>query len=720
MSSVLKKVIPTKVKTKLLTALGILITLIVAVPSIVSYQNTINNTSTRLEEELRDSIALVRAKIAVEKSEQLRLLAHTVAGMPSIQDNVQFQDRDSLTNVTAPTYEGLKKIVDLSVFQFHHPPALIFLSLEAPDTYGEDQSQSRKSVVQVNTTKSDAVGLEAGPEGISIRAVVPVLYLNRKHAGSVEFAAPIDDKLLLAIKADINRDIAILIPDGEGLKYQARTKDISLAAAKFASLRDVMAGDKVVVERSTVGDRQLLTAYSPLVDYAGEAVGLLEMPQDISAILASAKKAALTSLATGMAILVLTQIFVYFLFTKLVDRPIRKLATLLQSASQGDMTSVKEADIIPEVECSKIMACDKKSCRMFGRKGYCWEEVGSAAENIQCDKIVSGEYTTCSECQLVFQTAVRDEFGELSAYVHSFMMSVRKLIGDIIDNSARLDTSSQGLTQISEKIDKGSSESAQRAQAVAAAAEEMSGNMNSVAAATEEASANVNVMTNATEEISSTVGEIQQSTMDAKGITGDAVVQAADISEKVDMLGSAAQDIGKVTETITDISAQTNLLALNATIEAARAGEAGKGFAVVANEIKDLARQTATATGEIKVRIEGIQTSTEVTVNGIKKISDIITEIDEIVSSIAVSLDEQSATMTELTTNIVQAGEGIAEVSQNVAQSSVVSSQISSDISEVNMAVSEISKDTSVVRRNAEELRILSQSLKGLIEKFKV
>ena len=66
-----------------------------------------------------------------------------------------------------------------------------------------------------------------------------------------------------------------------------------------------------------------------------------------------------------------------------------------------------------------------------------------------------------------------------------------------------------------------------------------------------------------------------------------------------------ADEIGKVIEVIQDIAEQTNLLALNATIEAARAGDAGKGFAVVATEVKELAKQTANATIDIRKRIEG-------------------------------------------------------------------------------------------------------------------
>jgi len=314
----------------------------------------------------------------------------------------------------------------------------------------------------------------------------------------------------------------------------------------------------------------------------------------------------------------------------------------------------------------------------------------------------------------------KDEMGELARWFNTFIEKMQKIIKDIAGNAETLSSSSTELSAISQQMTAGAEQTSGKSNTVATAAEEMSSNMNSVAAAVEEASTNVGLVATSAEEMTSVINEIAKNTEKARGITGEAVSEAQSTSEKIDELGKAAQMIGKVTETITEISEQTNLLALNATIEAARAGEAGKGFAVVANEIKELSKQTAEATSEIRSKIEGIQNSTEGTVTQIEQITKITNEVNEIVGTIATAIEEQSVTTTEIANNVVQASQGISEVTENVAQSSTVSGEIAKDIAEVNQASSEISNSSSQVNMSAEELTKLAEDLKGKVGHFKI
>ena len=145
---------------------------------------------------------------------------------------------------------------------------------------------------------------------------------------------------------------------------------------------------------------------------------------------------------------------------------------------------------------------------------------------------------------------------------------------------------------------------------MAAAAEQMSANMSIMSASTEQMSGNVKAVASAVEQLTASINEIAKSAEQAATVANSAAGLAKAGNTTIGDLGTAAGEIGKVIEVIQDIAEQTNLLALNATIEAARAGDAGKGFAVVATEVKELARQTAAATEDIRRRIGGIQTST--------------------------------------------------------------------------------------------------------------
>ncbi|MBU1196402.1 MAG: methyl-accepting chemotaxis protein [Proteobacteria bacterium] len=314
----------------------------------------------------------------------------------------------------------------------------------------------------------------------------------------------------------------------------------------------------------------------------------------------------------------------------------------------------------------------------------------------------------------------KDELGELGQWFNQFLERLQAIIGQVKDNSTRLNTSSTQMEEISSSLADGSGKAADEAQSASGASKEMSDNMISIAAAMEEASVNVNMVATAAEQMSSTINEITQNAARTRSITEDAVSQTNSASANVRELGGSAKEIGHVIETITDISEQVNLLALNATIEAARAGEAGKGFAVVANEIKELAKQTAEASQEIKRQVDAIQNSTNSTVEEISKITNVVSDINENVLTIASAVEEQSATTKNISENVSQAAQGISDVNVHVAKNSEVSTELAEQIGLVTKSVHDISEGSSQVNTNSKNLSEMAEQMDKLVSTFKV
>ncbi|BBO82735.1 methyl-accepting chemotaxis protein [Desulfosarcina ovata subsp. sediminis] len=318
------------------------------------------------------------------------------------------------------------------------------------------------------------------------------------------------------------------------------------------------------------------------------------------------------------------------------------------------------------------------------------------------------------------ETDANDELGQMIHQINQMRSNLRELTGAIADASGTITTSSDELTDISKELLESTESTSGRSHSVAVAAEEMSANMNSVAAAMEQTTTNMEIMTSSVGSVRETIDSISKDTEGARGVTEEAVVQAQSASKRVHLLGTAAQEIAKFTETITEISEQTNLLALNATIEAARAGEAGKGFAVVANEIKELAKQTAEATDEINRMVAKIQDSTTETVLEIDAVTTVIGHVNETVNGIAQAMTAQINSTNEIVSNIGQASEGIKEVNVNVSESSTVSGEIARDIAGVNDSTTHISDHSRQVSQSAGSLSKVAIRLKETVERFKI
>jgi uncharacterized protein YoxC len=150
------------------------------------------------------------------------------------------------------------------------------------------------------------------------------------------------------------------------------------------------------------------------------------------------------------------------------------------------------------------------------------------------------------------------------------------------------------------------------------------------------------------EQTTASIGDISQSIAHLTERVTDVTNQMTDVS-------SSAQQIGKISSVVKEISDQSNMLGLNASIEAARAGEVGRGFSVVADEIRKL----ATSSKENVDQINGIT----------KNIQEFLQRLNHAFSDIHTLTDTQSRTIQEFSETIHEISIKAEELAQVAEES---------------------------------------------------
>jgi methyl-accepting chemotaxis protein len=193
------------------------------------------------------------------------------------------------------------------------------------------------------------------------------------------------------------------------------------------------------------------------------------------------------------------------------------------------------------------------------------------------------------------------------------------------------------------------------------------GQSDSVAQNALSATEQVETVAAAAEEMTASIASVAQSMTSSRAVAERAMTEATEAERVIQQLSIQSDRIGEIVSLISAIAQQTNLLALNATIEAARAGDAGKGFAVVATEVKNLAAQTARATEDITAEIGAIRSATNEAVSNTHRISDTIGSINQLSMGVAATIDQQSATMSEIARSISEAARNNRSVTNEIS-----------------------------------------------------
>jgi methyl-accepting chemotaxis protein len=342
---------------------------------------------------------------------------------------------------------------------------------------------------------------------------------------------------------------------------------------------------------------------------------------------------------------------------------------------------------------------------------------------------------------LTAEIEAKSEDDRLAHSLNVMIADLRHLIRQVVESAHAVSTASEQLAssadhaggaaqQIVVTIQQVAQGTAQQTESVtlAAASEgQLSRAIDSVARGAQRQASAVARSYETTTQIATVIGQVTANVRQLEEVKRKVGLSA----QRVQEMENRSKQIGVVVNTIDDIASQTNILALNAAIEANQAGEHGKGFAVVANEVRNLARQSGTATKEIAKLIRemqkavgettaAIEESTVEVQQQVEEISTATQQMDTLSNELVGAMEAVSAVVEENTAATEEMAASSDKVSQAIESVANISEENSASAQEVSVAVEEMSAQVEEVTASAQSLAEMAQTLQQAAARFKL
>ncbi|HWP79901.1 MAG TPA: methyl-accepting chemotaxis protein [Candidatus Acidoferrum sp.] len=420
---------------------------------------------------------------------------------------------------------------------------------------------------------------------------------------------------------------------------------------------------KIVLEERTLymGQADILgapyaTAYAPILDTAGAAIGVYFAGIPLSAIEAMSKRTILSSAAIEVVMVVLVNLVLVFYMRKKISRPLAGISQAAGEMSRGNLG----------------LQIAHRSKDEFGELADAFRATVAALQSYINDISEKLEQMSKGDMQVQVDLDYLGDFLPIKHSIENIAASLNATLSTINAAAGQVSTGSEQVAAGAQELATGSTEQA-------ASIEQLSASIEKVAGQAGENSATV-------------VGaaEIARQSSEAVAAGNEQMRQLTAAMSRVE---SSSGQIANITKVIEDIAFQTNILALNAAIEAARAGSAGKGFAVVAEEVRSLAAKSGEAAKEtanlILRSVEDVKSGTGLTARTAGILKDIGDSAKEMVASFE-KIEQASAAQAGA---IEQIRDGLTMISSVVQTNAATAEENSATSEEMSAQAAMLSRE---------------------------